>query len=93
MPDIGQMARRAAGRKEDDVYSHVVARFRQIMPQDFGGGRHARQTPLVDRQVQLDYTEIKAPFSAIVVDRNILDRFIYRLHSSVSIAAARQNAR
>ena len=56
MPDIGQMARRAARRKEDDVDSHIIARFRQIMPQYFRRRRDPRQPAFVDRQVQFRRT-------------------------------------
>jgi hypothetical protein len=52
MPDIGQMAWRAARRKEDDVDSHVIPRFTQIMPEDFRRRRDPAQPPLIDRQIQ-----------------------------------------
>ena len=43
MPDIGQMAWRSARRKKDHVYSHVVTRLRQVVPEDFGRRRHPRR--------------------------------------------------
>jgi hypothetical protein len=52
MPNIRQMAWRAARRKEDDVDSHVVPRFAEVMPQYFRRRRDPAQPPLVDRQVQ-----------------------------------------
>lgn len=52
MPDIRQMAWRAAGRKEDDVDSHIVPRFAQLMPQYFRRRRDPAQPPFVDRQIQ-----------------------------------------
>jgi len=52
MPDVGQMARRAAGRKEHHVDSHIVGRLHVGRLQDFGGG-DAGEAAFVDREVEL----------------------------------------
>ena len=59
---------RAFQRAEDTHEEQLISQA------DFDAALAARESAeatLVDRQIQLDYTEIRAPFSAIVVDRNI----------------------
>ena len=59
---------RAFQRAEDTWKEQLISQA------DFDAALAAKESAeatLFDRQVQLDYTEIKAPFSAIVVDRNI----------------------
>ena len=46
------MAWRAARRKEDYVYPHVVACLGKLMPQDFRRCGNPRQSPLVDSDIQ-----------------------------------------
>lgn len=53
VPDIGQMARRTARRKEDHVDSHVVARFGEAVEQDSRRRRHSRKAPLVYGEVEI----------------------------------------
>ncbi len=69
---IAQVAVQEAER----VYRRAEETFEQqlISQADFDAALAAKESAeatLLDRQVQLDYTEIKAPFSAVVVDRNI----------------------
>ena len=52
MPDILQMARRTAWRKQHHVNAHVVARFEIDMRECFGGSGDAGKAPFVDRFVQ-----------------------------------------
>lgn len=53
MPDIRQMARRTARRKEDHVDPHVVAGFSEVVEEHFGGGRDAGQTAFVYSEVEV----------------------------------------
>ena len=53
MPDIRQMARRTARRKEDHVDPHVVARLCKVVEEHFGCGRDAGQAAFVDRKVKI----------------------------------------
>ncbi|GLV29360.1 hypothetical protein TomTYG75_18800 [Sphingobium sp. TomTYG75] len=53
MPDIRQMARRTARRKEDHVDPHVVARLCKVIEEHFGGGRDAREAAFVYREVEI----------------------------------------
>ena len=69
---IAQVALQEAER----IYQRAKETFdEQLISQaDFDAALSAKESAeatLLDRQVQLDYTEIKAPFSAVVVDRNI----------------------
>jgi membrane fusion protein (multidrug efflux system) len=69
---IAQVALREAER----VYRRAEETFKEqlISQADFDAALAAKESAeatLLDRQVQLDYTEIKAPFSAVVVDRAI----------------------
>src|SRR3546814_5052061 len=53
MPDIRQMARRAARCKEHHVDSHVVARFREVVEQDFRRRGDPRKAAFVDGEVEI----------------------------------------
>lgn len=53
MPDIRQMARRAARRKEDHVDPHVIARFGKLMEEDFRRRSDAGEAALVDGEVKI----------------------------------------
>ena len=67
--EVGLREMERAFRRAQDTHEEQL-----ISQADFDAALAARESAeatLVDRQVQLDYTEIKAPFSAIVVDRNI----------------------
>jgi membrane fusion protein (multidrug efflux system) len=69
---IAQVALQEAER----VYSRAQETFeeRLISQADFDAALAAKESAeatLVDRQVQLDFTEVKAPFAAVVVDRNV----------------------
>jgi membrane fusion protein (multidrug efflux system) len=63
-------------RDAERVYKRAQETFEEqlISQADFDAALAAKESAeatLVDRQVQLDYTEVKAPFEAVVVDRNI----------------------
>ena len=63
-------------REAERVYSRAQETFeeRLISQADYDAAlsaKEAAEATLLDRQVQLDYTEVKAPFSAVVVDRNV----------------------
>jgi membrane fusion protein (multidrug efflux system) len=67
---------KVALREADRVYKRAQETFEQqlISQADFDAALAAKESAeatLLDRQVQLDYTEIRAPFAAVVVDRNI----------------------
>jgi membrane fusion protein (multidrug efflux system) len=69
---IAQVALQEAER----VYRRAQETFEEqlISQADFDAALAAKESAeatLLDRQVQLDYTEIRAPFGAVVVDRNI----------------------
>ena len=69
---IAQVALQEAER----VYKRAQETFEEqlISQADYDAALAAKESAeatLFDRQVQLDYTEVKAPFSAVVVDRNI----------------------
>jgi membrane fusion protein (multidrug efflux system) len=69
---IAQVALQEAER----VYRRAQETFEEqlISQADFDAALAAKESAeatLFDRQVQLDYTEIRAPFGAVVVDRNI----------------------
>ncbi len=63
-------------QEAERVYERAQETFEEqlISQADFDAALAAKESAeatLVDRQVQLDYTEVRAPFSAVVVDRNI----------------------
>ena len=69
---IAQVSLRDAER----IYKRAEETFAEqlISQADFDAALAAKESAeatLFDRQVQLDYTEVKAPFGAVVVDRNI----------------------
>jgi membrane fusion protein (multidrug efflux system) len=67
--EVGLREMERAFQRAQDTYEEQL-----ISQADFDAALAAKESAeatLVDRQIQLDYTEIKAPFSAIVVDRNI----------------------
>jgi membrane fusion protein (multidrug efflux system) len=63
-------------REAERVYKRAQETFEEqlISQADFDAvlaAKESAEATLLDRQVQLDYTEIRAPFAAVVVDRNI----------------------
>ncbi|MCG6928872.1 MAG: efflux RND transporter periplasmic adaptor subunit [Acidobacteria bacterium] len=69
---IAQVALQEAER----VYKRAQETFKEqlISQADYDAALAAKESAeatLLDRQVQLDYTEIRAPFSAVVVDRDV----------------------